>query len=542
MGNQKTTLEFFGGINSIGGNKICLMSGNNSGILLDFGFDFSIASTYFDDFMKPRDKEILIDGIKLGMLPWPIGNLQGIYRKDLHLFNEKEIIENFKRDEIQNIQKIPLELDQIPLISDVLISHAHTDHISDIRYLDPRIKLITSEDTAFIMKHFNEIYSSSSKLCGILEYKPIDGKIKDDKIQRNLVGIKNNTEFKCAEGDITGILIDTDHSIPGACAFLLTDNITKKKIVYTGDIRKHGPLYNNTLKFLESAKNFKPDILIIEGTRVSRSNEKENLNREQDVMKSIKNKLLKIHQSDADKNIFFSCSKRDLWRILSFYKAGLSVNRILVISADIYYLLSQFQNQNKDLNVDLKNIKIFLPKKKSGTYIPKDYSNSKDILKTCSYPEEELERIKTKKNKKKLFNYEKIDLGLDKLIKAKEIQRNPDKYLVFLPFYSFTNLFDINPKSGSYYIISQSEPWDEEGEIEQKKFEAWLKLFGIEEDHIDRYHCSGHSSENEIFSMIEEINPKKVFPIHTEHPEIFMDELGGKFEVIIPKKGIKYEI
>jgi mRNA degradation ribonuclease J1/J2 len=34
-------------------------------------------------------------------------------------------------------------------------------------------------------------------------------------------------------------------------------------------------------------------------------------------------------------------------------------------------------------------------------------------------------------------------------------------------------------------------------------------------------HASGHLSQSELASAVRSISPKRVFPIHTEHPEAF---------------------
>ena len=57
-----------------------------------------------------------------------------------------------------------------------------------------------------------------------------------------------------------------DHSIPGAYGFIVYGDET---VVYTGDLRLHGPRSDMTFDFVERAKQAKPDVLIIEGTRVN---------------------------------------------------------------------------------------------------------------------------------------------------------------------------------------------------------------------------------------------------------------------------------
>lgn len=39
--------------------------------------------------------------------------------------------------------------------------------------------------------------------------------------------------------------------------------------------------------------------------------------------------------------------------------------------------------------------------------------------------------------------------------------------------------------------------------------------------HKFQSHCSGHARGRDILNAVNEINAKMLFPIHTEHPEIY---------------------
>ena len=56
-------------------------------------------------------------------------------------------------------------------------------------------------------------------------------------------------------------------------------------------------------------------------------------------------------------------------------------------------------------------------------------------------------------------------------------------------------------------------------ELDQKRIDNWLKIFGLYPEL--KIHSSGHASGPAIFDMISEINPKKLFPIHTKNPTSF---------------------
>ena len=70
-------IEFFGGVNEIGGNKI-LVKGSEGSFFFDFGMGFSRANDYLSEFLQPRKTNGIIDFVELGFLPY----IKGIYRED----------------------------------------------------------------------------------------------------------------------------------------------------------------------------------------------------------------------------------------------------------------------------------------------------------------------------------------------------------------------------------------------------------------------------------------------------------------------------
>jgi ribonuclease J len=97
----------------------------------------------------------------------------------------------------------------------------------------------------------------------------------------------------------------------------------------------------------------------------------------------------------------------------------------------------------------------------------------------------------------------------------------------------------IKPKPGSSFIFSSSEPFNEEREIEYEKFINWLNHFGLP---MYRIHCSGHIMPNDLKKVVNEIKPKKFFPIHTEYPELLKKFLIDLTKVILVEKEVIYEL
>jgi ribonuclease J len=527
-----TKIEFFGGVGKIGGNKIVLVGANQKALLLDFGWDFSINHDFLHTFMALRKYQILKDSFILQEMPIPKGYFAGIYREDLYTYSYPELREKY--------QIVP---GQPTYITDVLVSHAHADHIGDLQYLHPSIRIICSEITKAVFDHLEKMASYNAMMKNILKFKPFyqqqytqKGGINRTKngieIERCLSSLINGAKVLCAEGGFEVTLYETDHSIPGASAFLIRDTNNNHKIVYTGDIRMHGPLKEQTYAFIEAAAKFQPDTLVIEGTRLycekpkdgdtdTKHEERDELDSEQVVEDKITKILIDIKKEDPNRMVFYECAPRDVWRFRSLYHAAKKADRILVVYARNYDLIERCVRQNLLSDVNLSEILVYLPKKGWGQYDEKDYSNSVESRDAFMIKEKDP----------------------NKVVAAEDIHKNPSKYMFYLPFFSMLELNDIDPPENSYYIISKSEPFDDEGWIEHRKRKNWLNCVEIPENHVFQVHCSGHARKKELEEIVTRIHPKKLFPIHTQCPEEFLKmNIPKDIEIIIPQKGVTYSL
>ena len=103
-------------------------------------------------------------------------------------------------------------------------------------------------------------------------------------------------------------------------------------------------------------------------------------------------------------------------------------------------------------------------------------------------------------------------------------------------FYSFTALIDMKPEPGAIYIHSASEPYNEEQEISQERINAWMDHFGI---HKFQCHCSGHARSRDLLQIVDEINARTLYPVHTEYPEIYKRNAKNVIDVI---EGRRYSL
>ena len=285
------------------------------------------------------------------------------------------------------------------------------------------------------------------------------------------------------------------NSVPGAYGFII--HTSKGSVIYTGDLRMHGAHADMTDDFIVAAGESKPIAMITEGTRIDqeKTDESEQKVYEDSINEISKNKKLSI----VDFNF------KDVDRFTTFYKMAKDLNKKLVISFKHACFLERYHKDKKLRTPDSRDsqIKILKPKRLTGTFIDEDY---------------------TEWYIKKRLNYPNIIL-------ADDIVKNPSKYMVVLNFYYFNMLVDLKPNN-STYIHSLSEPFNEEMEISYERMHNWLNHFNVK---FVQSHCSGHICGSDLYNLIETINPKKVFPIHTEHPEMFK-KLEMKTQIVKENK------
>ncbi len=372
---------------------------------------------------------------------------------------------------------------QEPKFDGVIISHPHLDHWGYTGFLNNEIPLYMGEDSKkIILSHEYRSGAGPRKEYYLANLTKGDGAVEF----ANMNTFESENDFSIGSFNITPL--EVDHSVPGSYGFIIDSNT--KTIVYTGDFRLHGPKKDKTQRFVEKASEANPDILVTEGTNLTNAN----LSTEEEV----ENKLSKIISKVKGLTVV-SSSGKDLHRLKTIYKAAKANNRKLAITGKQAFLLKNYNEINSELNLNNENI-IVVSKERSSTYAW----------------EEELEK------QKRVNGIEEID----------EIQ---DNVVLVATYYFMNELMKIKPEPGSVFVLSSSEPFDEAGELHHEKLLEWCEHYGIPQYHV---HSSGHIAPHQLKSVIDEINPGKVIPIHTENSEIlkrYISDLGIKTE--IPKKG-----
>lgn len=467
-------LSFYGGVEEIGGNKI-LLEDDDTRIFLDFGMSFHKRGRFFEEFMKPRTANGIGDFLVMGLIP----DIKGVYREDL--------LTHFGRKAEE------------PEIDGVFLSHAHADHANYVSFLHKDIPIYCGETCKHILDAVDE--QSQRKIeCEICNFKKrplFRSDYRKPPIERAFHTFSTGDRIPLGSFEVEPIHVD--HSVPGAYGFIVWTD--EGSIVYTGDLRMHGYKSEMTMDFIELAKAAEPVAMITEGTRidVGKTGESEQKVYSDSKREVLRNKGLTI----VDFNF------KDVDRFRTFYQISRDTGKKMVISFKHACFLDQYHSV-KSLDVpDCKgeNIYLFKPKRMTGTYSDVDYTD-KYIKKRLDYPN---------------------------IVVAKDIQSEPDKYMIVLNFWYFNVLADLRPEN-SLYIHSLSEPFNEEMEISYERMHNWLDYFKI------RYvqaHCSGHINGFDLRELIDRIRPKTLFPIHTEYPSMFQG-LVPKTELV--QEGKTYEL
>ena len=411
------SLQFYGGIKEIGGNKI-LLEDEDTKIFLDFGTSFSKKQRFFEEFLTPRTANGIGDFLAMNLLP----DLSGIYREDL-------------------IEHIGRKAEQ-PEIQGVILSHAHADHANYVSFLHKDIPIYCGETCKSILEAVEE-QSQRDLENEILNFKkrPLYRKdYKNPPIKRKFKTFRTGNKILIDSLEIEPI--HTDHSVPGAYGTII--HTSEGAVVYTGDLRMHGTHAEMTEDFIKKSKEIKPIAMITEGTRIEAKKTDET---EKKVYKESKKEISK------NKNLsIVDFNFKDVDRFTTFYKIAKELNKKLVISFKHACFLEKYHRDKKIKSPDSKdkNILILKPKRLTGTYIDEDYTDSY-IKKRLNYPN---------------------------IITTEDIIKKPLNYMIVLNFYYFNMLVDLKPKKGTY-IHSLSEPFNEEMEISYDRMMAWIKHFDM---------------------------------------------------------------
>ena len=481
-----TALTFYGGVHEIGGNKI-LFEADGTKLFLDFGMSFNVANQYFSEFLQPRKCTALTDFFEFGLLP---DDINGIYRTDY----------------LTHMGRRPEEDRSVDA---VLLSHAHADHAQYIHFLRTDIPIYCTEATRIILQAIEETGSNPlsdlTTACDAFSfYMNTRGTVS--RVTRRNTEFVHERNFHVMEpekrvniGSLEIEMVPVDHSLPGACGYIIYS--AKGNLVYTGDIRFHGSNQALSNRFIEKAKAAKPTWLVSEGTRID--------NPQQDSESDVKSDITQLI-AKAQGLVLIEHPIRDLDRVNTILDAARACNREFVVPLKLAYLVEAL---GALAPFELGDMKIIVPKKSWGL-IGREGIDSRLVEQDYA-------------------NWERPLINRENAITCDELRNNPAHYVLSMSLWEINQLTDIQPKA-AIWIKSSCEPFSDEMLLDEERKRHWLDHFGIKEYSA---HASGHASGPELKALVTAINPERVFPVHTERPELFKEfftntelvELGKRY-------------
>lgn len=508
------TLTVYDGTNTIGGNKI-LLEDRDTAVFLDFGMSFAHRSRYFEEFLMPRARTGLLDLVEMDLLP----PLHGIYRTDM-ADRAGRVWERAQRSPHYRTARADA----------VLLSHAHMDHSGYISFLDPDIPIVATSMTAYLAKAIQDAGAHQFegeiayavprvedeegtigaapikdfpfvrrpyKIAGLLSQDPTNFWNLSPSAKKGRRLPKQQLETADRIGRLPFRFYPVDHSIYGSAGIAI--DTSAGWLVYTGDLRRHGREGASTEAFIKAAAALHPVALVCEGTNIMRG-------RGTTEEEALANCLREVRNAEGA-FVVADFGPRNVERLLTFAEIARRTGRRLAITDKDAYLLTGMHAADPAIPTPATEPSLVVYRRalrQPHTWV--EYVRE-------WYPDQ---------------------------VAAADVHAHPGDYIVCFSFFDITELVDIDP-AGGVWIYSASEPHDEEQQFEFRRLANWLEQFkltpvGLTEE-ASPYHASGHISGPEMMDLIREIAPRRVIPVHTEHPDRFLDLTRDGIDVTLPQPG-----
>jgi len=340
----------------------------------------------------------------------------------------------------------------------VLLSHAHGDHSGLLHFVPEEVPVWLSRSTSKMLMA-GEMFCRQPAL--------------PRKRQRVLRLGKRETI-----GDFTVTALPVDHSIFGAVAFLLEAG--GRRVLYSGDLRLHGRRPDMTRRLIEAVTAAPLDLLLIEGTHLSRSR-----NALATTEYELEEQLLTLID-DSPSLVLALLSPQHLDRLVGFYNATRLAGRTLVID---FYAAFVMHLLHTEIGVPdpacASGLRIYFPERRRA------------ILKV-----------------EHRLIHRQIALG--------DVLAHPRRYvLLSRPTMLDRDLGGVVP-SGTRGIYSM---WH--GYLKRDDWQKAQRTITAAGGNLVECHTSGHATVPDLVKLIRDLNPRRIVPIHTERPEALKELVPG---------------
>jgi len=299
-----------------------------------------------------------------------------------------------------------------------------------------------------------------------------------------------------------------DHSIPGACSWGI--ETSSGWVIYSGDLRLHGKHSELTESMIREAARLRPRALILEGTNVDKTSNVYEQEVYENGFKAI---------NCARGLVIADFSPRDVNRLLTFLQIARDTKRKLTILPKDAYLLKTMRLLEPEIpDIALEDA--------IAIYQETTASKSPDAWLRNIYQDHS-----------------------DKVVLAKDVSAKQEDFILCFSFWDLNELPSIQPRAGSLYVFSSSEPHNEEQEMDMYRLHNWLERFRLRAFGLPLYrngkweipeaenglHASGHACGTDLLRIAREIQPEVLIPVHSEKPEFYVDNLSDSgIDIVLP--------
>jgi ribonuclease J len=360
----------------------------------------------------------------------------------------------------------------------LIISHAHQDHYGLLDHIRPDVPVYMSEGTLKLVE-ITRLFTGRAPL------------------NRNIHQFNWREPIEIGPFHVIPHLVD--HSAFDAYAFEIEAN--GKRVFYSGDFRDHGPI-SKTMQIIADRVRPGVDALLMEGTMMGRQEEQVMT---EDDLAAEATKLCKA----CEKAVFIYQSGQNVSRFVSFYKAARNSGRECVLDFYTAHVMSELSPLKGGAKLpvpghpDLEGVFTWFP-----YWLTKRLMNS---------------------------GREAIPNRYARWKRTKEqLREQLERTMLFVRPGMEGDLERIGNMEGSVLLYSLWDGYREQDRT--KNFLEKLQSLGVT---IIPLHTSGHATIPALQRMVDILQPKKLLPIHTEHPDGF-DRFGVPVERV--EDGVAVEI
>ncbi|MGO3201820.1 MAG: MBL fold metallo-hydrolase [Ruoffia tabacinasalis] len=463
-----TKIRFWNGLDTIGGN-IVEVATETSRVICDFGAAGDLSAASLDNDYTPLEA-----GIVTGLIP-AIPNLFETSKfKDIVLSDVSKSTKN----------------------TAIFISHLHLDHMALLRFLPKGTDVYLSEDSVKLFEQLIKVGEDESVMASIRPF-----------VYEKTVNV----------GDISVVAYESDHDVVGISALFI--GTPGYKVIHSGDLRLNGDHPETIKRWVEKAKEWQPDMLLIEGTSFSFDDSNDTIEEA-------------VTEKAEKKNEVVLVTEHDLRRYFE---------NLLKTSTELLVLNPYIRNVER-----LKNLVELANKTDRPLILEKPYAT---ILRAF-YPnlllyvlKEEFEDNFTDDEYSGVKNRSKKDLSQEnrllndssaKIVTLDDIRQNPSHYVLQNSFKHLNRLMTL--PSGSY-LHSNGEPL---GDYDPrfKEMKETLERYQFK---FVSFGASGHASQEDLLKVATTIQAKLTVPWHTFKPKHYGNILAKNgLKISLPQKNKRY--